>query len=72
MGRLATLVVIEGQFRVVVFNPNGVTGDSPGQRPGFRIKSIIASPEGAERGDAWIRLVLIEGQLRWLSSTPTG
>jgi hypothetical protein len=36
--RLATLVVIEGQFRVVVFNPNGVSGDSPGQRPGFGIK----------------------------------
>jgi hypothetical protein len=36
--RVATLVVIERQFRVVVFNPNGVTGDSPGQRPGFGIK----------------------------------
>ena len=38
MRRVATLVRIERQLRVVVFNPNGVTGDSPGQRPGFGIK----------------------------------
>ena len=47
---MATLVVIEGQFRVVVFNPNGVSGDSPGQRPGFGIKLGSQALKGRNEG----------------------
>ena len=46
---MATLVLIEGQHRVVVFNPNGVTGDSPGQRPGFGIKYEPQALKGRNR-----------------------
>jgi hypothetical protein len=50
--RLATSGLNRTATLLVVFNPNGVTGDSPGQRPGFGIKVRIASPVGAKPGDA--------------------
>ena len=58
---MATLVGIERQLRVVVFNPNGVSGDSPGQRPGFGInqesqalKGRNEATQGARREDVGV------------------
>jgi hypothetical protein len=40
---------------VVVFNPNGVSGDSPGQRPGFGIKLESQALKGRNDGTQRVR-----------------